>query len=325
MPGSPIARAYAIALAFACLCAGAVAHAEPVALTGEHDEDVRLFKGSGEEIRGLRALEAMDDPDVLVVWFAGNQFFAMERVVRTFQSMHGPADVGVLTLPPLFLLDAIRGGGIAYRGRTFRRLPDVYGSVSTSHLERCGCIRTYATYAHNRLELIVAPGNPKRIARLEDLLDGDLKVSLPNPLTEGIMQVYAKPILERLGLWQGLSSGVDCIDCNPVRHVYFTRVHHREIPERIRDGVADVGLVWRTEGLVASADGHVAEVGLPDDQSAFGDARYVAGVLESTARPIRARSFLDFLISGEGQSAYAAYGFAPATESERRVMSLPSH
>jgi ABC-type molybdate transport system substrate-binding protein len=297
---------------------------EPVVVPPDHDTDLRVFERGGDIVYGAPALQMMEGGDLLVVWVAGNQFLAMEDVAHEFQKQRPDAAVGVVTLPPGLLLSAIRSGGLSYQGHTFHRLPDVYGSVSTTHLNQTERIRSYVSYAHNCLELMVAVGNPKGVRDLYDLARPDLKVALPNALTEGIMQIYARPILVKLGLWNGLSAGQDCIDCDPVPRVHFTRVHHREIPERIRSGVTDVGLVWRTEGITARAEGGVDAVALPNGQSAIEQATYVAGPLEGAPQREAADAFITFLISPAGQAAYGSFGFLPVAPDERRIRALES-
>jgi ABC-type sulfate transport system substrate-binding protein len=41
---------------------------------------------------------------------------------------------------------------------------------------------------HNELQMMAAKGNPKAIAGIDDLVRGDVRTSLPNPVNEGIMQ-----------------------------------------------------------------------------------------------------------------------------------------
>jgi ABC-type molybdate transport system substrate-binding protein len=303
-------------------CGAVQATAEPVAIPEQRDADLRVFDRQGAVVYGVPALQRMESGEPLVLWVAGNQFLAMEAVVHAFQRQRPDVDVGVVTLPPGLLLRAIQGGGLSYQGHSFLRLPDIYGSVTTAHLRQAGRIRSYVSYVHNCLELMVASGNPKHVKDLHDLVRPDLKVALPNALNEGIMQVYAKPILTRLGLWGELSPGEDCQACDPVPHVYFTRVHHREIPARIRMGATDVGLVWRTEGIAARAQGGVDTVSLPPAQSAIQEATYVAGVREDSKQHAAAEAFLAFLISPEGQAAYGAFGFVQATPEERRIHAL---
>ena len=59
----------------------------------------------------------------------------------------------------------------------------------------------YEIYMHNELQIMVAKGNPKAIAGIDDLVRADVRTSMPNPVNEGIMQFYARKVLERHGLW----------------------------------------------------------------------------------------------------------------------------
>jgi ABC-type molybdate transport system substrate-binding protein len=96
------------------------------------------------------------------------------------------------------------------------REPDVYASVNLGHLKELKSIelmQSYMIYMHNELQIMVAKGNPKDIRGIEDLGRSDVRTSLPNPINEGIMQFYARKVLERHGLWQALSGGKECASC----------------------------------------------------------------------------------------------------------------
>jgi len=312
---------------FGCLTALSLgAHAtELVAVPAGHEADLRFFEADGKHLEGMAAFERMADAD-LTVWVAGNQFFAMTRVIGDFQALHRGLTVGLVTLPPGMILKAIQARGWSFGDARLTLQPDIFASVSVAQLRDTGEISSYIIYVHNALELMVAKGNPRHVGDLHDLTRADLRVMLPNPLTEGIMSSYAKPILQRLGLWTALSPGADCADCDGAAHVHFTTAHHREIPAGIASGQADVGLVWRTETRAAIADGAPVEgVPLPPDQNAADRVRYVAGALQDSPHAAAAAAFIGFLGSQPGQDAYAAYGFLPATTDERRLRPLPAN
>jgi ABC-type molybdate transport system substrate-binding protein len=304
----------------------------PVARVGElvpvpagHDADLRFFEADGRQLDGMAAFARMASAD-LTVWVAGNQFFAMTRVIGDFQAQHPGLRVGLITLPPGMILKAIQAHGWSLGDARLTLHPDVFATVSIAQLRDTAEISSYIVYMHNALELMVAKGNPKQVHDLNDLTRADLRVMLPNPLTEGIMTFYAKPILQRQGLWAALSPGADCADCDGAAHVHFTTVHHREIPAGIESGKADVGLVWRTEALTAIAGGAAVEgVPLPAGQNAADRVGYVAGALMDSPHATTAAAFISFLASQRGQDAYAAYGFLPATEAERAPRPLPAN
>ena len=53
----------------------------------------------------------------------------MDEVVHTFQKQHPGTKVGLITLPPGLLLQAIKAGGWIYAEKDYRELPDIYASV----------------------------------------------------------------------------------------------------------------------------------------------------------------------------------------------------
>jgi ABC-type molybdate transport system substrate-binding protein len=299
--------------------------AELVAVPAGHEADLRFFEADGQQLDGTAAFGRMPSAN-LTVWAAGNQFFAMTRVIHDFQALHPGLTVGLITLPPGMILKAIQAHGWSFGDAKFVGQPDVFATVSVEQLRETGKISSYIVYMHNALELMVAKGNPKRVGDLHDLTRADLRVMLPNPLTEGIMSFYAKPILQRQGLWTALSPGADCADCDGAPHVHFTSVHHREIPAGIASGRVDVGLVWRTETLAAIAGGApVQGIPLPQDQNAADQVGYVAGALDDSPHRAAAAAYLGFLGSQPGQDAYAAYGFLPAAAGERTLRPVPAN
>ena len=296
-----------------------------VTIPAGHDDDLRLFAPNGSVVKGVDALARMHGAD-LVVWVAGNQFFAMEDLVRTFVAQHGAASVGVVTLPPGLEFNAIMAGGFRYNGRDFPGLPDVFATIDLAPLRTMherGLASSYATYMHNELTLMVAKGNPDRITGIDDLGRADVRSSLPNPLTEGIMQFYARPVLQRHGLYAKLTGGRECTACQTAPNVWFTAVHHRETPERIADGRSDVGIVWKTEAIAALKRGAPVEaVALPPADSARDSVSYYIAPLTKARHPELAAAYSAFVAAPAGQAVYIRYGFVGASDAERAARSI---
>ena len=293
----------------------------------DKDNDLKLYLADGRVVKGAEAMERMQKEAKLVLWLAGNQFFAMDEVVRTFQKQHPGTEVGLITLPPGLLLDAILGGGWVFNGKAYPGLPDIYASVNLGHLKRlkeAGLMDQYAVYMHNELEILVAKGNPKKISGIADLGRADVRTSMPNPINEGIMQFYARKVLERHGLWQHISGGKECLSCQTTPNNWFTAVHHRETPELLKANRTDAGIVWKTETLEALRDGTQVEgVKLPPQDSLRDEVSYVIGTLKGSRRADAAARYLAFLASPQGQAAYAAFGFVEATPQELTLKLIP--
>jgi ABC-type molybdate transport system substrate-binding protein len=297
-------------------------------IPGDKDEDLRVFYPDGRVVRGEEALALMSGGRTdLNISLAGNQFFAMADVIQAFRQGRPGTVTGLITLPPGKALGAALKGGWRYRDREYRFIPDVIGQVDMASLRKlraAAMASEYITYMHNELVLMVAAGNPRGIRGIGDLGRDDLRRVLPNPVTEGIMTFYAKPVLEAHGLWHKLSHGRECQACAPVRNVYFTTVHHREIPAAIQAGTADVGIVWATEGRHALEQGaQIDIVRLPAGDSKINDIVYVASPLDHAPHKAAAAEYVAFLGSAAAQAAYARHGFVRAGGSERVVREIP--
>ena len=247
------------------------------------ETDIKLYGANGSGVvMGMEALEQMPKAG-LVLWLAGNQFFAMDNVIGAFQKHDRGVSVGLITLPPGLLLQAIKAGGWVYEGKQYRGEPDIYASVNLGHLQQLkasAMMDSYMVYMHNELQIMVAQGNPKKIAGVQDLARPDVRTSMPNPVNEGIMQFYIRKVLERHGIWQTISGGKECVHCQTTTNNWFTAVHHRETPERIVANRTDAGMVWKTEVLAAKRDGApVDAVALPDEDSLRAEVSYVIGML----------------------------------------------
>lgn len=293
----------------------------------DKDDDLKLYYAGGRTLRGAVALARMQQDAGLVLWLAGNQFFAMDDVIGAFQAQNPGVHVGLITLPPGLLLSAIEKNGWTYAGRDYPGRPDVYASVNLGHLKRlkqAGLMTDFATYMHNEMVLMVAKGNPKRISGIADVRRADVRTSMPNPVNEGIMQYYGRKVLERHGLWTQVSAGKECFSCQTTPNNWFTAVHHRETPDRILAGQSDTGIVWITEAIEAQRDGKAVEaVRLPPQDSGRDEVAYAIGALDGSPRRASAERYLAFLATPQAQAAYAKYGFVTATPQSLKLKPIP--
>ena len=153
----------------------------------------------------------------LVMYLAGNQFMVMEELIKDFQSKHPEIKaVFVETIPPGQILKGqiLKQGEIA--GQKVAQNPDIFASVNINHLKKLnekGLMDDYMIYTHNKLELMVAAGNPKNIKGVEDLGRDDLVQSHPNPLTEGIFKFYGSEMLKDAGLYEKVTANAECKSC----------------------------------------------------------------------------------------------------------------
>jgi len=262
----------------------------------------------GEDIHNL---EYMDDAE-LVLFMAGNQFMAMDELIKAFQEEYEVERIFYETLPPGLLLKQIIDGGAVFRDKVLTGRPDIYSSVNEDamrSLRKGEYIDSYFTYLHNRIVLMVPEGNPAGIKSVLDLAKDDVRISQPNPENEDI----AKYIIEMYRKAGGEELVRKIMEEKREKGTtILTLVHHRETPQRILSGEADVGPVWATEVAYARMRGlrvEAIEVGEGFDQR--DKVNYYITRLKNSPNPVNAEKFLEFIKSEKAQKIYENYGFVP--------------
>ena len=311
-----------IAIVLSFISSGAIAAKSDDAGLGH---DYRTFHSNGEIDYGKIGDSYTSD---LVMYLAGNQFMVMEDLIKDFQSKHPDIKtVYVETIPPgqIFQKQLLKQGQID--GQDTSMNPDLFASVNINHLKKLkgkGLMAEHIIYIHNKLELMVAKGNPKGIKGPEDLARDDIVQSHPNPLTEGIFKFYGSEMLKDLGIHQKVTGGQECKSCWAVEgKTWFTSRHHRETPHRLETGEADVGIVWTTEVAYAKREGRPVDgVKIPAPLNKQDKVGYAIGPMLKGRNMSNAKHFLGYLATSAAQNIYAEYGFLPATASELKIKDL---
>lgn len=246
----------------------------------------------------------------LVLFIGGNQFFVLPRLIAGFEKQH-PELAGHIfyeTLPPGILRKQMAAGNAITLGNlTIRIQPDVYeaGQRAVHEMQTTGELDHTITYATNNLEIMVASGNPKGIASLKDLASPDLRLSMPNPETEGV----ARQIQDSLRKAGG-DALVKAVYDEKIKDgsAFLTQIHHRQTPMRILDGKSDAGVVWSSEVRFQQKIGsNIAGVPIPESQNVT--AIYAAGLVRGAPHREAALAWLAYLKSSEARAAYAEFGF----------------
>ncbi|ROS59353.1 molybdate transport system substrate-binding protein [Frigoribacterium sp. PhB160] len=145
-----------------------------------------------------------------------------------------------------------------------------------------------ATFARNRLEIAVPPGNPADVASLADLASPDVTVALC--AAEVPCGALATTVLDAAGV------SVTPATLEPDVKSALTKVELGEV---------DAALVYRTD--VEAAGDAVEGVEVGDDSTPT--TSYLAGRLVDAPNPALADAFLQHVLSSTGQDALAAAGF----------------
>ena len=246
----------------------------------------------------------------LVLFIGGNQFFVLPRLIAGFEKQH-PELAGHIfyeTLPPGILRKQMeKGNAITLGNLTLRVQPDVYeaGLRVVHEMESQGKVDHAVAYATNNLEIMVAAGNPRGILSLKDLADSNVRLSMPNPETEGVARQIEESLRKAAG-----DSLVKAVYEDKVKEgtSFLTQIHHRQTPMRILEGKSDAGVVWSSEVKFQEKIGAgIAGVRIADAENV--KAVYAAGMVRNAPHREAALAWLQYLRTKEAQDAYAEFGF----------------
>ena len=155
----------------------------------------------------------------------------------------------------------------------------------------------------------VRPGNPKNIDSWDDLVADDISVITPNPASSGSAKWN---ILAAYG--QAIAAGGQPADAE--KYLAEMLDNAAALPESARDattlftgGTGDVLLSYENEAILAKQSGAELDYVVPDTTLLIENPAAVT----NDAAP-ETQDFLDFLVSEEGQTIYAKYGFRPLVE-----------
>jgi molybdate transport system substrate-binding protein len=172
---------------------------------------------------------------------------------------------------------------------------DVFASADTANMDKLTAdgytIGASTVFAHNQLEIVVAPGNPKGITRLADLAKPGMIY-----ITEAPTVPAGKYSLQALA-----SANVKVTPKSLETSV-------TGVISKIELGEADVGIVYTTD--VTAAGRKVAGVQIPAANNVI--ATYPIAAVKGTANSPVADAFITYVLSSRGQSTLATFGFLPA-------------
>jgi len=190
----------------------------------------------------------------LVVYSDGNHHMALEECAAAFVAENlGVGDVFYATTPPGPLVAALEAGVLHIGNLALSLSPHVFigpGPVLDA-VVALGFMDSHEPFMESRGNvLLVRKGNPKGIQGAGDLMRDGVRVAISHPENEkASFQVYAET-LEDLAREAGLDAAAmrDLLG-DADRVLYSTAIHHREVPQLLAGGQADVAMVYYHLGL----------------------------------------------------------------------------
>ena len=173
---------------------------------------------------------------------------------------------------------------------------DVFASADTTNMDKLKTdgftAGTAQVFAHNKLEIVVAAGNPKHITGLADLAKPGVIY-----ITAGATVPAGKYALQILA-----SAGVKVTPKSLETDV-------KSVVSKIELGEADAGIVYTTD--VRAAGSKVTGVPIPDSVNVI--ATYPIVAVKGTKNSALGSAFIAYVMSADGQATFQSFGFLPAS------------
>lgn len=170
---------------------------------------------------------------------------------------------------------------------------DVLATADTKNMDRAAAAGLLAgtpvNFATNTLTIVVAPGNPRKIAAFRDLAAPGVSVVVCAP------QVPCGSATKKVEQASGVT-------LNPVSE----ESQVTDVLSKVRTGQADAGVVYVTDAQ--SAGDKVTAVAFPESAGAVNT--YPIAVLKQAHDPELARKFIDLVAGEPGRKILSAAGFA---------------
>jgi len=168
---------------------------------------------------------------------------------------------------------------------------DVFASADVTSMDKVkDLVSLPRVFASNRLQIIVATGNPKGVKGLADLAREDLKVVLAAP--EVPAGRYAGQALDKAGVTVEPVSLEDDV---------------KAAVGKVSLGEADAAIVYVTD--VAAGGDRVEGVDIPADQNV--PATYPIATVKAGTHQRQAQAFVELVRSAQGQGVLQSFGFLP--------------
>ncbi|MFL5779805.1 MAG: sulfate ABC transporter substrate-binding protein [Thermoleophilaceae bacterium] len=160
--------------------------------------------------------------------------------------------------------------------------------------------------------LAVRKGNPKGIKTFEDLAKPGVKVITPNPFTSGgarwnVMAVYGSQIAQGKTDQQAQ----DFLG-SVFKNVVVQDKAARDALQTFASGKGDVLIAYENEAIAAQQKGIDLDYVIPDQTILIENP---IAVTKKAKDPAKAKAFVDFLESPEGQKIFASKGYRPVDKS----------
>lgn len=199
--------------------------------------------------RSNYCLDFHGDPNEakLVVLSDGNHHMALEEALKLFVKTYPEIEhIFYATTPPAPIVKLLKFGKLrmgnfilSVKPHLFISPPDVLDKLVEE-----GFLQGHKPFFQNSGNvLLIKKENPKKIFGITDLLKDNIRIFFSNPQTERASYLAYYDTFKRLAEKEGYDVSF-LQEESDSKILYGKNIHHREAPQAVADGAADVAIVY---------------------------------------------------------------------------------
>ena len=182
---------------------------------------------------------------------------------------------------------------------------DVFASADTQNMQKVvtpGLVNTPQTFARNKVVVIVPANNPGNINTLHDLAKKGVKIDVADSSVP--VGNYTLEVLNKMGQSSDYGPAYEsAVKANFVSQ----ETSVKSIVQKVQLGEADAGYVYVSDAF--SAGSKVQSIDIPDEFNVLAD--YPIATVKASSHQSEAESFIQYVLSPDGQAILANYHFIP--------------
>src|SRR5260221_7954554 len=185
---------------------------------------------------------------------------------------------------------------------------DIFASANATQMNAAITAKRIAgkprTFAKNRLVLIVPADNPAKLTTLKDLAKPGIKLVIA---AKGVpVRDYTETMLSKL-----VKNPIYGADYQTafMKNVVSEEANVRQVSAKVSLGEADAGFVYRSD-VTPDISSKVLIIQIPDSVNTL--AAYPIAVTDNSPNPDVAKTYIDYVVSDEGQKTLVKWNFISA-------------
>jgi molybdate transport system substrate-binding protein len=184
---------------------------------------------------------------------------------------------------------------------------DVFASADTLNMQKVetpGLVNSPQTFARNHVIVIVPASNPGNINTLQDLAKKGVKIVVAGPSVP--VGNYTLQVLAKMGQSSAYGPAYEsAVKANFVSE----ETSVTGVVQKVELGEADAGFVYVSDAF--SAGSKVMSMAIPDEFNVLAD--YPIATVKASSNQATAESFVQYVLSADGQAILANYHFLPVS------------